>query len=399
MTDTAEPARTASPPIERASRRHPATAGSLRRFITLHRIAIAQLVAAYAGVRLYLLVLDVIAARRSFNGNLDGPLLGWDAWHYLQLAASGYPAVALRVGGRLTFGNGAFGPMFPLLIRAVHESSLPLVDAAVVVSVLGGLLATLCVWRLAATVAGERIGLSSAMVFVALPGMTVVWGVLYSECVGIAFAAASLLLMLKQRWVASGLVGALAALTSPIALALALSPLVRALLELRRRRFSRAWWAVALIPSGFLLFAGWLGVRYHNALFWWHLQRQGWGTYVDFGNSFVHLLSHWSKIGGQGPAWLEWIAVVVVTAGVAALVFARLPLELNVYCAAIVTILFITNDLGFKPRLLTWAFPMVIAAAVVLPMAARRTLIILFLASMPFLFVLYTTMGNSIAQP
>jgi hypothetical protein len=399
MTDATEPSRTASPPIERAPRRHRHTEGSLWRFVTLHRIAIAQLVAAYAAMRLYLFVLDVVAARRSFNGNLDGPLLGWDAWHYLQLAASGYPAVAPRAEGRLTFSNGAFGPMFPLLIRMVHDTSLPLVDAALVVSVLGGLVATLCVWRLAATVTSERVGLSSAMVFVALPGMAVVWGVLYSECVGIALAAASLLLMLKQRWVAAGLIGALAALTSPIALALALSPLVRTLLELRQRRVSRAWLTVALIPSGFLLFAAWLGIRYHDVLFWWHLQRQGWGTYVDFGNSFVHLLSHWSKIGGQGPAWLEWVAVLLVAGGVVALVLARLPLELNVYCAAILAILFITNDLGFKPRLLTWAFPMAIAATLVLPTAVRRTLIALFVLTMPFLFILYTTMGNSIAQP
>jgi hypothetical protein len=399
MTDPTEPARCASPAIARASRRHPATAGSLRRFITLHRIAIAQLFAVYVGVRLYLFALDVVAARRSFNGNLDGPLLGWDAWHYLQLAASGYPSVAPLVGGRLTVSNGAFGPMFPLLIRVVHESSLPLVDAAVVVSFLGGLVATLCVWRLAAHVTDERVGLSSAMVFVALPGLAVVWGLLYSECVGIACAAASLLLMCKQRWVTAGLVGALAALTSPLALALAAPASVRALLELRRRRFSRAWFSVALIPSGFLLFAGWLGLRYDDALFWWHLQRQGWGTSVDFGSSFVHLLSHWTKIGGQGPAWLEWIAVLVVAGGVAALVLARLPLELNIYCAAILTVLFITNDLGFKPRLLTWAFPMAIAAALVLPTAARRSLIVLFLVTMPFLFILYTTMGNSIAQP
>jgi hypothetical protein len=47
-----------------------------------------RVTAAYAGVRLYLLALDVIAARRSFDGNLDRPL-GWDAWHDLRLAASG----------------------------------------------------------------------------------------------------------------------------------------------------------------------------------------------------------------------------------------------------------------------------------------------------------------------
>ncbi len=357
------------------------------------------MVAAYAGIRLYLLWLDVVAAKRSFNGNLDGPILGWDAHHYLQLAASGYPVVAPRVDGQLTYSNGVFGPLFPWLIRLVHESSLPLVDAAVVVSVVGGLVATMCLWGLAASITDEATGLSSAMIFLAFPGMAVVWGMLYSECVGLALAIASLLLMLQRRWVAAGILGALAVLTSPLALALVVPALARALVELRRRQVSQAWLSVAIIPTGFLLFAGWLAIRYHDALFWWHLQRQGWGTYVDFGSSFVHLLSHWSKIGGQGPAWMEWIALVVVAGGVVALVLAKLPLELNAYCAAILTVLVVTNNLGFKPRLLTWAFPMAIAAAVVLPRIARRALITTFLLLMPVVFILYTTMGNSVAQP
>lgn len=386
-------------PRGRASRRRPPAFPTTRAFLDNHRTAIAKVLAAYAGVRLYLGALDVVAARRSFNGNLDRPILGWDAWHYLQLATSGYPAVAPRVDGQLTFSNGVFGPLFPALIRLVHTTSLSFVESAVVVSVIGGLVATLCVWRLAASVTDEAVGLSSAMVFVALPGMAVTWGVLYSECVGIAFASASLLFMIRRRWVAAGILGALAALTSPLALALVAPALARGLLDLCKRRLSPAWLAVALIPSGFLLFAAWLAVRYHDALFWWHLQRQGWGTYVDFGSSFVRLLSHWSKIGGQGPAWMEWIALVVVAAGVTALVVARLPLEINVYCAVVLTILFVTNDLGFKPRLLTWAFPMAIAAALVLHRTARRALIGVFLLMMPVVFILYTTMGNSVAQP
>ena len=186
----------------------------VRGFLAEHRVAIVKLVAAYAAVRLYLLVLDVAAARRSFNGNLDGPLLGWDAWHYLQLAKSGYPAVAPRVGGQLAFSNGAFGPVFPFLIRLVHEASITLVGAAVVVSVIGGLVATLCLWRLAAAITDEGVGLSAAMIFVALPGMAVAWGVLYSECVGLALAVVSLLFMVRRRWMAAGVAGALAA--SPV---------------------------------------------------------------------------------------------------------------------------------------------------------------------------------------
>jgi hypothetical protein len=385
--------------LERATRRRPPVLSEFRDNVSSHWDALGKLVLAYAGVRLYLLMLDLVAARRSFNGNLDGPILGWDSWHYLQIAAAGYPATAPRVDGQLTFSNGVFGPLFPLLIRLGHDTPLSLVGSAVMVSLVGGLAATLCVWRLAASITNEEVGLSSALIFVALPGMAVAWGVLYSECVGLAFAAASLLLMTRRRWVGAGVLGVLAALTSPICLALAAPALARALVELRRRRVSLSWATVALIPGGFLLFAGWLAIRYHDALFWWHLQQQGWGTHIDFGRSFVLLLSHWSKVGGQGPAWMEWIALVVVAGGIVALVLAKLPLEVNVYCAAILTVLFVTNDLGFKPRLLMWAFPMAIAAARVLPRTARRLLVGAFLLGMPVLFILYTTMGNSVAQP
>lgn len=326
-------------------------------------------------------------------------MLSWDAHHYLQIAAHGYPAIAPQVGGHLTFDNAAFEPLFPLLIRLVSLLNLSLVTSGVIVSVAGGLAAVYFMWRLATAVTNEETGLSAALLFVVLPGIALAWGLLYSECVGLALVAASLFYMTQKRWLLAGCIGALATLTDPIALALVVAAGWPLLAGLRHRTLSKSWVCVALVPTGFLSYAAWLAIRYHDALFWWHLQQQGWGAQIDWGRSLLALLPHWTRLGGQGPAWMEWIGVVLVLGALVSLAVARLPGEINAYCIGVLALLFVTNDLGFKPRLLTWAFPALIAVAATLPRPWRRVVSVLFTISIPVFFILYSTMGNSVAQP
>lgn len=364
------------------------------------RSRLLKVVGAYVAVRVGLLVLDLIAAHRSFNGNLDGPMEAWDSWHYIHIAQHGYPTLAPMIAGQLTFSDGAFGPVYPALIAVLSFPLRSTVLAALAVSIIGGLVSTICVWRIAAHVKTEKVALRSALMFMLLPGMAIVWGTLYSECVGVAFASLSLLLMIEKKWLAAGIAGALAALASPIAIVLVAAPVARSFANFRRRKeVLPPWIAAVTIPIGLLSFIAWLAHRYRDPLFWWHLQRQGWGTQVDYGRSLLKLLPHWSRIGGQGPAWVQWIGIALVVAGIAAMILARLPLELNMYTICVFVVLFSTSNLGFKPRLLVWAFPAVIAMASSYPRWARRTTLAVFAALLPIFFVLYTTMGNSIAQP
>lgn len=360
---------------------------------------VLSLLGVYAMVRIALLVADVFSAQISYGGDLGGPLHSWDAHLYLEIAESGYPAVAPTFAGHLTYSTAGFEPLFPALIRLVALADVPYVAAALVVSVIAGAVATVLVWRIGVTVANRDVGWDAALLFAVFPGMGVVWGLPYSESVGLALVAASLLCMLSEKWFWAGVLAALATATSPMALPLALAPIVPAFKALRQRRLSPALLAMVMAPIGFLGYAGWLALRYHDLLFWWHLQNQAWSASVDFGRSLLRLLGHFWGRGYQGAGWLEWIGTLAVAAGVLAMWKAKLASPLNIYFAGVVVIMFVSNSLGFKPRLLTWAFPALMAVAAVARGRGLKAVVVLFACLLPIVFIAYTTLGDTMVQP
>jgi len=358
-----------------------------------------RLLGLYGIVRIVLLVGDVFAAHVGYGSNLSGPILSWDSHWYLFVAVHGYPPVAPTAGGELTYSAPGFLPVFPAPIRLFTFSGLSTLGAALVVSILGGAAATLLVWRLAGAIVDDSTAWNAAVLFILFPGMGIAWGLFYCECVGLALASASLLLMLRERWLWAGVVGAFATATSPLALPLVVAALVPAVQALRRRQSPRALLTVFIAPTGFLGYVLSLSLRYHDVLFWWHLQSQAWGASVDFGRSLLGLLPHLWRIGYQGPAWLELIGLVAVIAAAGALWRARLPGCVNAYCFGVLLLLFASNSLGFKPRLLTWAFPALIAVTAVVRPRTWLAVAISFACLLPVVFLIYTLLGNSMAQP
>jgi hypothetical protein len=302
-------------------------------------------------------------------------------------------------GGHLTYAAAGFEPVFPALIRAFEVMGFTAVQAALVVSIVAGAVSVVLVWRLGTALFDERVGAIGAMLFALFPGMAISWGMTYSECVGLALVAGSLLLMLKERWFWAGVVGAFATATSPMALPLAFAALVPAIQQLRRREPPRAVIALALVPVGFIAYVGLLGVRYHDLLFWWHLQHQAWGAKVDFGKSLLLLLVHPWTGGYQGKGWMEWVGLVAVVALVVVLVRARPPLLITVYCLAAFALMFVSNSLGFKPRFLTWTFPALIALAALTRRRGWQPIAIAFAVMLPIVFQVYASLGNYIIQP
>jgi len=359
---------------------------------------IAQVLGVYAVVRLALLIADSLAAHVGYAGHLGGPLNSWDAHFYVTIAAHGYPATLPTVDGHLTYSEAGFDPVFPLLIRIVAGTGLSFTVAAFVVSLIAGAVTAVLLYKLAAMLYDDTVGVRAAILFSVLPGMGVVWGVFYAECVGLAFAAGSLLLMARGKWVAAGVLGALASATNPMGLPLVVPALVLAIQQIVRREAPRALIAAALVPVGFFGFALWLGIRYDNLLIWWKVQHEAWGATVDFGKSLILLLPHFWAGGYQGKAWLEWTDIVAVLAIAVFVWRARLPLFLSAYSAGVVAMCFASNQ-GLKPRLLTWAFPALIALGVQLGLRAWQTVVIAFAMLTPIVFLAYTTLGNTMIQP
>ncbi|HUY22565.1 MAG TPA: hypothetical protein VMV22_09505 [Acidimicrobiales bacterium] len=353
----------------------------------------------YAIVRAGLLVADALAGHLTYGTHPDGPLTAWDGHWYLSVAAHGYPASAPTAGGHLTYGAAGFEPVFPVLIRAVEFAGFTAVQAAVAVSLVAGAVSVILVWRLGTAVYGQRVGSIGAMLFSVFPGMAIAWGMTYSECVGLALAAGCLLLMVKERWFWAGVTGAVATATSPMALPLTVAALVAVVQALRGRRAPRALVAAALIPMGFVAYVVGLGLRYHDMLYWWHLQHQAWSAQVDFGKSLLVLLVHpWSG-GFQGKGWMEWVGLVAVVASIVVLVRAKPPLLLTGYCIATFALMFVSNSLGFKPRFLAWAFPALIAVAAVTRRRGWQPIAISFAFMLPIVFLAYASLGNLLIQP
>ena len=199
----------------------------------------ARVLGVYAAVRIALLVADVLSAHVSYGSNLPGPLHSWDSSWYLAIAVHGYPLVAPRVGGTLSYSAAGFMPVFPLLIRLFTIFYLSPVAAALVVSVLAGAVGTLIVLRLGTELADQATGWNAAVLFTLFPGMGISWGLLYCECVGLALTAGSLLFMVRRRWIWAGVRGVFATATSPLALPLALAAAVPAVQALRNREAPR----------------------------------------------------------------------------------------------------------------------------------------------------------------
>jgi hypothetical protein len=362
------------------------------------RSATVQVLGIYAVVRLALLIADSLAAHIGYAGHLGGPLMSWDAGHYVNIAAHGYPSQLPRVNGHLTYTDAGFDPVFPLLIRIVAGTGASFTVAALIVSLLAGAAATVMLFKLAAMLYDEAVAVRSAIVFSVLPGMGVVWGIFYSECVGLAFAAGCLLFMARKQWVAAGVLGALASATNPMGLPLMVPALVLGIQAILRKEPPRAFITAALVPVGYLGFALWEGIRYHDILAWWHVQNQAWGATIDFGKSLILLLPHFWAGGYQGKAWLEWIDIVAVIAIAVCVWRARLPLWIWAYCFGVVALLFASNQ-GLKPRLLTWAFPAVMSLGISLGVRAWQAVVIAFALLTPIVFLAYTTLGNTMIQP
>ncbi|HEY4844304.1 MAG TPA: mannosyltransferase family protein [Candidatus Dormibacteraeota bacterium] len=169
----------------------------------------------------------------------------WDARHYLYLATHGYTAAG---DARNLI---AFFPLYPALISAVAAVGLPARTAALLISNLAGLIAAILLYEVARVDASEKAAWRTAAFFTVFPTAYFLL-VGYTEALFCALAFGAVLAARRQRFVAAGLLGGLAAAARLTGLALL--PFLLIELFSARRALTRTWRAIVaplLILLGF----------------------------------------------------------------------------------------------------------------------------------------------------
>lgn len=287
----------------------------------------------------------------------------WDGGWYYQLALTGYPRELPVVAGEAAQSTLGFFPLFPMAARLLATlPGLGPLAAAVVISLLGGLVATILVGLLGEAIWDRDTGERSAVLFAFFPG-SFVFSLAYSEGLALALAAACLLALHRQRWLLAGLAAALATATRPNALALVPAAAVAALLAIRSHRRWAALVAPALAPLGFVAFHVFLRLHTGRWDAYLRTQEEGWSQNVS-------LLATPRLIGRFLDQPLADANVTVYVVGtllglgaLVALARCRPPPALLVYSAAILFLSMTSDALGPSPRFLLTAFPLLYGVA------------------------------------
>ena len=222
-----------------------------------------------------------------------GLLGAWDGVWYERVAAHGY----LLIPGRQS--DTAFFPLYPILLRGLHAFELPYTATGAIISNIALAVALVAFYELSRKVVSEELALRST-VFAAIAPMAFVYSMSYPESMLLALVAIALLAAFSHRWWLAAAAGALAGLTRPEAVMLAI-PIAayawsqRSRLDGRRRGIALA--AVSAAPVAVATFPVYLGWALHDTQAWQQSQA-AWGRHF-------HLL---------GPLW----ALERVPAGVSA---------------------------------------------------------------------------------
>ncbi|MBU4213760.1 MAG: hypothetical protein KJ792_03790 [Actinobacteria bacterium] len=184
-------------------------------------------------------VVTVVHLRSGTMGHTGLPWLdGWYRWDsawYWRIAAGGY---FYHPGHQSSI---AFFPVFPLAARALAPFVGGTQIAGQVVAVGSGLVAVLLFSRWVWNRLPRRSAVLAIAVLLTYPYSLFLHGPMYADATYLALAVGAFLLVDRRRYLAAGLVGALAVASRPFGVAVAVGLAVRALEMLARDEGGRGW--------------------------------------------------------------------------------------------------------------------------------------------------------------
>lgn len=307
-------------------------------------------------------------------------LVSWDSEYYLSIALVGYDDPAIMVGYRKDSSPSpsyAFFPMYPMVIRAVYQVTKLLflspiaatTLSAVIVSLLGTLLAMISLYLLALPHLGEEGAWRTVFYFLIFPSGFFLAQV-YTEGLFTGLAFSSLVLIQhsgKHKWAlwAAAILAAMATLTRAVGISLTAAIALQVLRNELEQKQINVWqwlkelprrfpWQALLtaigtmsIPVGtYLLWSASIyGERFRLAEVWF-----GRGVLV-FKETKEAVVSIFNALRGTGEAWqigdpalsalyfsLEAVAVLLALLGIIACLRKYPTLAVFSFCAWIIPV-------------------------------------------------------------
>jgi Mannosyltransferase (PIG-V) len=308
--------------------------------------------------------------RSSLARGAQVTLVGWDAGFYDLIARAGYAAQP---------ESYRFFPLFPLATRVLDvvipgSTRVSLVLLANVCSLAFVVLLHVLVQRETDDIATARR--AAWFGCIAPAAFVMVWG--YAEPLFLLLAVATFLMLRTERFAAAAAFAALAALTRPLGMVIAIPAAVEAWrgfgAATPRGRAERAL-AVVGAPAGALAYLLWVQGRTGDLLEPYRIQARAVhrGSTVDPFTGVAHALREYFDHDRIGPLLHVGWAVVAVALVVVA--FQRLPVSYGLFAAATVVIALSSENLDSFERYAFSAFPLLIAAAIIVRSPRLETLV------------------------
>lgn len=339
---------TLSPPVAPPRRRGPYATG----------------VAVFVAARLVTLVAVALADLHTHHG-LVHELSRWDGEWFLRAAGHGWPSAITYVDGHVAGSTIAFFPLFPLLLRGLHDlTGLSGAVVGLVVSALSGLAATVGVGALTRSYADDDSARRATILFALSPG-AYVFSLIYNEGLVVLLCVTALWALSARRWWVAGAAGAISTALSPVGLVLVAPAAWVALSELRRRRVG-ALGALVATPLGFAAWTGYLWAHTGTPRAWSLTERGGWNSYPSLAYP-AHILWRFvsNPVSPTMTGHLLLVGMAATAAGLVVLWRERLatPAPVTVYAFAAALVFAVSAPVGLRPRFLMLVFPIVMAVA------------------------------------
>jgi Mannosyltransferase (PIG-V) len=238
-----------------------------------------------------------------------GPLESWDGVWYQLIAVHGY----LLVPGRQS--DPAFFPLYPLVLKLVGATGVPLAVGGVLLSNLLFLAALLAFAALTSELFDRELARRATLLLAVFP-TTYVCSMIYPESLVLLASALTGLFAVRRRWGACAAAAAFAALARPEGLLLVLPILgcvVSGWRSLPPDQRGRAVGAVLAGPAAAVSFPLYLGWALHDPFAWGKAQ-MAWGRSfrVDGIYSAVRGISH--QLASQAWSYRDFLGCILTLA-------------------------------------------------------------------------------------